>query len=247
MTMKAKLTLFFFTLFCLSFSQPLVGDDDIPAFSPNSFVLFQGDSITDGGRGRTMDPNHIYGQDYAYLIAAKFSACFPDRHVTFYNRGVSGNRVSDLVKRWQSDTLALKPTLLSILIGTNDAGVAFDKGVDPTAEQFQKDYDALLAQTVEALPGIKLVLIEPFGLPVGKVQPVWDKRQAALKLRSQAVEALAEKYHAALVKPQEIFDAACSRAPASYWIWDGVHPTAAGHQLLADEWCRVVRATWPAQ
>jgi lysophospholipase L1-like esterase len=245
--MNTKTAILFATLICLALAGPLLADDDIPAFVPDSVVLFQGDSITDGGRGRSMDPNHIYGQDYAYIIAAKFSATFPDRHVTFYNRGVSGNRVSDLLKRWPADTIALKPTILSILIGVNDVGPALDKNEDPTAEQFQKDYDDLLSQTVAALPGIKLVLIEPFGLPVGKIQATWDQRLAALKMRQVIVEALAEKYHAALVKPQEIFDAACSRAPAEFWIWDGVHPTMAGHQLLADEWCRVVRETWPAR
>jgi phospholipase/lecithinase/hemolysin len=35
-----------------------------------------------------------------------------------------------------------------------------------------------------------------------------------------------------------MFDEACSLAPAEYWIGDGVHPTVAGHKLIADAWMR---------
>ena len=28
-------------------------------------------------------------------------------------------------------------------------------------------------------------------------------------------------------------------AEASYWLADGVHPTAMGHQIIADEWVKI--------
>ncbi len=109
--------------------------DDVAAFRHGTRVLFQGDSITDGNRGRTADPNHILGHGYAFLIAAKYGAMLPERELTFLNRGVSGNTVADLAARWQKDTLDLKPDLLSILVGINDAGrkvplEAFEKGYE---------------------------------------------------------------------------------------------------------------------
>src|SRR3954466_4147847 len=94
--------------------------DPAPEFPAGARILFQGDSITDGNRGRTADPNHILGHGYAFIIAAKYAAQFPAQHLTFINRGISGNKVSDLAKRWTSDALLLKPTVLSILIGIND-------------------------------------------------------------------------------------------------------------------------------
>jgi len=78
--------------------------------------LFQGDSITDGNRGRTKDPNHIMGHGYAFSIASRLGADLPEKQFTFYNRGISGNKVSDLAARWQADTLDLKPDVLSILV-----------------------------------------------------------------------------------------------------------------------------------
>jgi len=94
----------------------------MPAFSENARILFQGDSITDGNRGRSADPNHILGHGYCFIIAAQYGAQFPEKKLTFMNRGISGNTVSNLQARWQKDTLDLKPDVLSILIGVNDNG-----------------------------------------------------------------------------------------------------------------------------
>ena len=99
-----------------------------PRFPRGTRLLFQGDSITDGGRGRSQDPNHILGQDYAYLLAASCGGHYPDKDWVFLNRGVSGNTVTDLAARWQNDTLALKPDILSILVGVNDAASVVNSG-----------------------------------------------------------------------------------------------------------------------
>ena len=99
---------------------PVRAVEPIAAFTPGARILFQGDSITDGNRGRSADPNHILGHGYVFIIAAKYGAAFPELKLDFLNRGVSGNTVLDLEKRWQKDTLDLKPDVLSILIGVND-------------------------------------------------------------------------------------------------------------------------------
>lgn len=54
-------------------------------------ILFQGDSITDGGRSRNADWNHIMGHGYGYLIASRLCYDYPKEDLMFYNRGVSGN------------------------------------------------------------------------------------------------------------------------------------------------------------
>lgn len=211
----------------------------VPAFKAGNVILFQGDSITDGNRGRNADPNHILGHGYQFIIASKFGSDLAERHLTFLNRGISGNKVTDLIGRWQKDTLDLKPDLLSILIGVNDLG----SGV--SAEDFERQYDQLLQTTLKSLPTVKLVLGEPFGLPVGNKARDWDKYHADLMKRIEVVNRLAIKYRAPVVHYQKMFETAVSRAPAEHWIWDAVHPTYSGHQLMADEWTRTVRAYWP--
>jgi lysophospholipase L1-like esterase len=214
-------------------------NDPMPAFSDGATILFQGDSITDGNRGRNLDPNHILGHGYQFIISAKYGEELAERHLTFLNRGVSGDTVSRLARRWQKDTLDIKPDILSILIGVNDLG----SGV--TAEQYEQRYDQLLADTTNALPNVHFVLGEPFGLPVGGKKANWEMYRADLEVRIAIVNKLGGKYHAPVVHYQKMFEDATNRAPADYWIWDGVHPTYSGHQLMADEWVRAVRACWP--
>ena len=213
----------------------------LAAFSKDARVLFQGDSITDGNRGRSADPNHILGHGYAFIVAAKYGAAFPQLNLVFLNRGVSGNKVADLAGRWAKDTLELKPDVLSILVGVNDAG-----GGVPT-EEFERGYDQLLTDAQTANPKVRLVLGEPFTLPVGAKKEHWEAWRADLKQRQEIVARLAKKHGAALVRFQQVFDDACKSAPAEYWIWDGVHPTYSGHQLMADEWVRTVAAFWPGK
>ena len=205
---------------------------DIAAFGANARILFQGDSITDGNRGRSADPNHILGHGYCFIIAAKYGAQYAERNLLFMNRGISGNTVSNLQARWQKDTLDLKPDVLSILIGINDHNKV-------PLGQYEQMYDRLLTETKSALPNIKFVLCEPFYLPKGGHRE-GDARDQDVRNRQAVVARLAEKHHAALVRLQHVFDEACQRAPAEYWIWDGVHPTYSGHQLLAEEWVKTV-------
>lgn len=211
--------------------------DLVAEFSPRTRVLFQGDSITDMNRGRTSDPNHVLGHSYAFIIGAKAASTYPERQLEFFNRGVSGNKVSDLLDRWQADTIDIKPDILSILVGVNE----IDGGVSASA--YQANFDRLLAQTFTALPNVHLVLCEPFGLPTGKKKAVWSAYKSDLAERQAIVANLAQKYHATFVKLQSVFDDAALRAPAETWIWDGIHPTFAGQQLVADEWVRTVNAT----
>ena len=184
----------------------LRAEDPVLVFRQDSRILFQGDSITDGNRGRNLDPNHILGHGYAFLIAARLGAMMPERNLTFLNRGVSGNRVSDLAARWERDTLQLKPDLLSVLIGINDSTEQVP------LDEFEKGYDRLLAAAVAANPRLRLVLCEPFALPVGRRKENFDEWYADVKKRQEVAARLAEKYHAALVHFQRVFDDACKVA-----------------------------------
>jgi lysophospholipase L1-like esterase len=219
-------------LFLLAIAVDARAVDAIPAFSQDSRILFQGDSITDGNRGRSLDPNHILGHGYAFITAARHGAAFPERKLDFFNRGVSGNTVLDLDKRWAKDTLALKPDLLSVMIGVNDNG----KGVP--LETYEATYDKILTDARAQNPKLKLVLMEPFVRHPGKPVP------EGIIARQAIVAKLAQKHGAALVQLQKLFDDAATKTADDYWVWDSVHPTYRGHQLMADEWERVVRATW---
>src|SRR5438876_10441159 len=117
--------------------------------------LFQGDSITDGGRNRAAsEPKQpgALGTSYPLLVAAAALAAHPDRALRFYNRGVSGNKVPDLEQRWVADTLELKPDVLSILVGVNDFWHKLGRGYTGTVEDYEHQYATLLDETRRALP-----------------------------------------------------------------------------------------------
>jgi lysophospholipase L1-like esterase len=212
--------------------------EPLPGLPESPRILFQGDSITDGNRGRGADLNHVHGHGFVYLLAARIGAGAPGQNATFLNRGVSGHTVLDLAKRWPKDTLELKPDVLSVLIGVNDSS----KGVTP--EVFECTYDELLTAARAANPKLRLVLCEPFLGAAGSAIDKSPGRRERLALLVAVVRRLAAKHGATLINFQKVFDEAQRQAPSSYWIWDGVHPTTAGHQLMADEWERVVRASW---
>lgn len=206
-------------------------------------ILFQGDSITDGNRGRDADPNHILGHGYAFWIAADLGLTLAAKQPEFINRGISGNRIGDLEARWREDAIELAPDTISILVGVNDIlmSIADPGGFDPIA--YEQGYRRLLERTRGELPETKLILCEPFILPGGHTDYDWQAWRAAADACSEAVQRLVQEFGAIFVPLQDAFDEACKTAPASYWIWDGVHPTTAGHGLLAKRWLDVVQAS----
>lgn len=123
---------------------------------------------------------------------------------------------------------------MSILAGVNEFN-----GAVPAAD-YEQEYRALLKQTKEKLPAVRLVLCEPFLLPVGKMKEDWVTKSTDMKSRQEIVRKLAGESDAIFVALQEDFNKACIRAPADYWIWDGIHPMPAGHELIARKWIHTV-------
>lgn len=207
---------------------------------PNTVFLFQGDSITDGNRGRGEDPNHIHGHSYAYIIGAKLGSELAEQRPVFHNRGVSGNRISDLYARWNEDAIYLQPDVLSILIGVNDVWRTLKGEPSGCTDRFERAYRHVLEETREVLPEAKLVLCEPFILNTGAPAEDWDAWSEQIAHYQQVVRELSQQFDTVFVPLQEAFNAAARRTDATYWLWDGVHPTTAGHDLIANEWLSVV-------
>src|SRR6266540_1088223 len=187
------------------------------AAAKGGVILFQGDSITDCGRNReSADPHAARG-------------------FKFYNRGISGNKVPDLQQRWTTDAIDLKPDVLSILIGVNDFWHKLDHGYNGTVQDYEQQYAALLQTTRDALPHVHLIVLEPFVLRAGAVDARWfpefDQRRAA-------AARVAARARATFVPLQTIFNQRARTAPPEYWAADGVHPTPAGHAVIAEQWRR---------
>ena len=220
-------------------------------------VLYIGDSITDGAWGNSggsnkpsekrthWDQNHLLGHGYVYLCAARYTAEHSMEDVTFMNRGISGDSLMGMKARWQQDVIALKPDILSVLIGTNDVNEWLRHGhlrpFDFTG--WEQTYRSLLDSARTANPCIHLVLCSPFVAPSGKVGKAAGfclRQEMIVRLRG-IVERIAGDYNALFVDFNALFDRLQQQAPRpDYWIWDGIHPTPAGHQQMSDLWNRIV-------
>ena len=200
---------------------------------PDDRILFTGDSITDSNR--RADPHHPLGSTgYVLFTGAALTAHFASPKLQIFNRGIGGNRIGDLLGRFDADLLALKPTVVSILIGINDTWRAFDSNDPTTTESFEENYRIILTRITKELKA-RVVLMEPFVLHVPKDRHQW---RSDLNPRIDAVRRLALEFNTDLIPLDGIFAQAATQAPAEFWAADGVHPTIPGHQLITQHWLR---------
>ncbi len=205
-------------------------------------ILFQGDSITDVGRSRDYDPH--MGAGYPTMLAGMLGMEYPGR-VECLNRGISGNRVVDLYARWRMDGVNLRPDVISILIGINDVWHEIGNKNGVEADRFFTVYDMLMDYSKRCLPDVKLIVLEPFVALGEATKDAYDVFERETALRAMAAKAVAEKHGALFVPLQSAFDEAAKRAPMDFWLVDGVHPTQAGHMLIATEWFKAFQnAAW---
>ncbi len=214
-------------------------------------ILFIGDSITDGAWGLSSKPssernqtdmNHIYGHGFMFLCAAHYQGEYPEADYQFFNRGISGDTLEKLEKRWKTDALDINPDVLSLLIGINDV-YGYEGDFDFRA--WEQRYRKLLDSALEVNPDLKIVLCAPFIAYTGSTRKRTDyaKSEALVKGCAEIVKRIADDYKAILLPYDKLFEKLNAEIPESrstYWIWDGIHPTAAGHQRMADLWIKAV-------
>ncbi|MFD2700416.1 SGNH/GDSL hydrolase family protein [Paenibacillus shunpengii] len=198
-------------------------------------VLFIGDSITDCGRN--YDNVGDLGRGYAMMVAAELNFRYPEKQIQFMNRGINGNRVTDLEQRWEQDCLAHNPTWVSIYIGINDTWRWYDSKAETSADEFYRTYRELLVRTKEHT-NANIVIIEPFVLPVPEDRKGW---RVDLDPKIHAIRELAREFGTYYVPLDGLFAQASTKAEPAYWAGDGVHPTDAGHALIARAWLDAVK------
>ncbi len=193
----------------------------------NSVFLLQGDSITDAGRNFN-DPQDL-GPGYAMFFATLVQEAFPEKNIAFINRGIGGNRTIDLKNRWQHDCIDLKPDYVSILIGINDTWRRYDQNSPTSAETFEANYRAIIEDTLNNT-NAQMIMLEPFLLydPIDRME--W---RADLDEKIFVCRKLAKEYGLEYIALDGMFAQKAMKTPYKYWLVDGVHPTKAGHMLIA--------------
>jgi len=199
----------------------------------STVVLFQGDSV-----GQDDNNDADIGLGYPMITASWLSGAHPAKNIRFINKGVSGNRVKDLKERWMRDCIALKPTWVSILIDINDCWRRYDSDDPTSVEKFESDYRYIL-QEVKTQLNANLIICEPICFACDREQAKWRED---LDPKIHVTRKLAREFNAIFIPLDGIFAQAAAQKKPIFWLPDGVHPSPAGHALVAQSWLRAVEA-----
>lgn len=207
-------------------------------FKDGSVLLFYGDSITDAVRER--ESGIDLGDGFVRMIAAYLQYTRPDMFIKIFNRGIAGDSIHDLTARMEEDCLKLRPDVVSILVGVNDATYRAWLHRDPaplTAEDFEQHCRILIEGMRRENPKVQIVLSTPY-LCETTCEHRINKRR--LEEYIPVITRLAEEYDCALIPLHAIMDREKEEGRTAVWLEDGVHPTPAGALFLADAWIRHV-------
>ncbi len=197
-------------------------------FKAKETLEFIGDSITDCGR---MDPVFApLGNGYVRHIHSLLQARYPELQLEIINKGVSGDRITSLRSRWESDVLDVRPDWLFIFIGVNDVWRFFEGSRDEAVNlpEFKTVYRPLIISARNNnIPQMRL--ISPY---LGETDPS-DSFKAKLTEYQDVIDRLGEEFNLPVIQLQPAFDRAMFSKPPAYWTVDRVHPTDVGHVLIA--------------
>ena len=194
-------------------------------------VVFYGDSITDQ-------------RLYTTFIETYVVTRFPRLKVWFVHSGVGGDRVTGgwagpIDVRLRRDVIAYKPTVMTIMLGMNDA--SYRGWDDAIFNTYTAGYQHIIDTIKGALPGIRITVIQASPYDDVTRPPNIDGGYNAVLVRyGQFVKELGEREHllvadlnAPMVSMLEKAKAADAEL-ATKIIQDRVHPGPGGHLIMAE-------------
>lgn len=198
-------------------------------------ILFQGDSITDASRNKNSGEN--MGSGYPAIVSAKLSYENPGEY-EFVNRGVSGNKILQILARMKEDIINIKPDVMSILVGVNDVRHEIGFAMGTNAELYERAYNFLIDEIRRELPEIKIMIFEPYVCLGDATKETFKELHEGVLLRAAVAKRVAEKNGLKFVPLQKLIDDAEKKYPNQKWLMDGIHPAPAGHEIIAREWIK---------
>lgn len=196
-------------------------------------IIFFGDSITDCGRNRKDEKS--LGNGYVKILADKLRPIYPDTDIELINKGISGDKVCDLLARVKSDVIDLKPDAVVIMIGINNVLHKFSDGIELNLKQFEHDLTELLTKLKDN--GITVIFLEPFLLPAPDKRRMRKLFDDELKIVDRVATEICDEF----VAYDEMFNGLTESIPYKEYSEDGVHPTHRGSRLIADTAIKAIR------
>ena len=195
-----------------------------------SRVLFLGDSITDVKFNFKM-MSSIKGRNiYALQLKKRFKKHSSDIDVEI--RGIASNRTYHVYDRLTKDCINLKPDVIIMLIGVNDAWENYvPEQYPPLVRPMEPHIREIYRRIRTEIPDTQVLYLMPFmidsveeKLPFHKIL---DEFRAVLK-------EIALENNAAVLDLQQVFYDAQKNIEPKKLAVDGIHPTNLGHKVMAD-------------
>ena len=208
----------------------------------NDTLLFIGDSISDYERKRPVGGglNNAWGRSYVNDAASLLCCMYPELHLRVINMGISGNQVTDLEARWETDVMERHPDYVSVLIGINDVWRQFDCPQMPETHVSPEKYAATYEQLIQrTLPHVKgMILMTPYYMEPNTADPM----RARMDEYGAIVKSLAAKYDLPLVDLQAGWDRLFQHMHSTNIAWDRVHPNQIGCMYIAKQFLAAIGA-----
>lgn len=196
----------------------------------DSKVLFIGDSITDVKFNSRMRFK-IKGKNiYALQLKKRFKKYSSNIDVKI--KGIASNRTYHLYDRLTKDCINLKPDVIIMLIGVNDAWENYvPEDYPPLLRPLEPHTREIYRRIKTELPDTQILYLMPF-----MIDAVEEKLPFHQKLDEfrEILKNIALENGAKIIDLQAVFNEAQKTvAPAKLAI-DGIHPTNLGHKTMAD-------------
>jgi lysophospholipase L1-like esterase len=207
-------------------------------------LLFIGDSITDCDRAKPEGEGlfKALGTGYVSYVDGLLQAVYPELGIRVVNKGISGNTVRDLKARWQEDVIAQKPDWVSIMIGINDVWRQYDlpfiKERHVYLDEYEETLRSLVIETKPLVTGI--ILMTPFYIEGNEHDPM----RQTMDQYGLAVKRIAEETDSIFVDTQAAFNEVLKTLYPAALAWDRVHPSVAGHMILARAFLKAIGFDW---
>lgn len=196
----------------------------------DSKVLFIGDSITDV-KFNFRFMHKIKGRNiYALQLKKRFKKYSKDIKVDI--KGIASNRTYHLYDRLTADCINLKPDVIIMLIGVNDAWENYGpENYPPLLRPMEPHMREIYRRIRAELPDTQVLYLMPFLIDAVEEKLPFHKTLDEFR---EVLKGLAEENGALVLDLQQVFYDEQKNTDPKKLAVDGIHPTNLGHKVMAD-------------
>ena len=218
-------------------------------------VVFLGDSITEAGIydkevGVPSGDTLIYPKYTGFITLLKKDI---EDDIELIGKGVSGNKVSNLLERYKKDVLSLNPDIVFIYIGINDVWHKYSFGTGTDIIFYENGLRKIIADIKNK--GARVILCTPTVIGENKGEftlvnefkdiETMEIMNGDLDAYSDVIRKLSSELNTDLLDLREIFMNYISEnnpnnESSGITTYDGVHLNDLGNKLIADEMLRFI-------